>query len=98
MSATLQKLVCRKRVLVARAAQERGTLCAQTRALAGPGRIVERALIAASAARAHPVMLAGAAAVLVLFPRGVTRWAGRAWMMWRSFRALREWLRSSAAA
>jgi len=99
MSDRLQELSRRRQALVARATEEREALRVQGRALAAPGRMADRVLAAASVLKSHPLVLAGAAAalpLLVLRPRGITRWAGRAWMAWRALRALRDGLRPRA--
>ena len=77
----------RRERLLARSAAQRDELALLLAPLKGPLAIADRGIAVAQYARAHPGLVAIAAAVFVLLsPRRAFRWARRAFTVWRSYR------------
>ncbi|HXF67268.1 MAG TPA: YqjK family protein [Burkholderiales bacterium] len=94
MSATerLIELARRKERLIARAAAQRAEIAAILRRWQAPLEVADRALAVARFLRAHPLLVAAAAAAVVtLGRRRLLGLAGRGLAAWRLLRALRGW-------
>jgi hypothetical protein len=91
----LAQIRARRERLIARSAAQRDELALVLAPLKGPLAVADRGIAAVQYARAHPGLVAIAAAVLVvLSPRRAFRWARRGFVLWRGYRwaarALRE--------
>jgi hypothetical protein len=82
----------RKERLSARAQAQRGAIAVSFGELREPIGIADRAVGIARFLRAHPVLVAVAAAALVVFRgRGLAGLAGRAYSAWRLWRTVAAW-------
>ena len=91
----LEALAHRKAALSERIARERDGLAVQIIAWQRPIDIVNRGIGAARFLKAHPALVAAAiGAAAVLGRRSLLRWAGRGLLVWRTWRALRVWMRA----
>lgn len=95
MNRRLVQIQVRRERLLARSAAQRDELAALLAPLRGPLAIADRGVAATQYVRAHPGIVALAAAVLVVVsPRRTFRWARRAYAVWRgtrwAVRALKE--------
>jgi hypothetical protein len=91
----LAQIRARRERLIARSAAQRDELALLLAPLKGPLAVADRGIAAVQYARAHPGLVAIAAAVfVVLSPRRAFRWARRGFALWRGYRwasrALRE--------
>ncbi len=83
----IAQIHARRERLLARSAAQRDELALLLAPLKGPLAIADRGIAVAQYARAHPGLVAIAAAVFVLLsPRRAFRWARRAFTVWRSYR------------
>lgn len=90
----LIELARRKERLIASADQQRAALEDEFRVWRKPIGLLDRGIAAAVFLRAHPALTAAAiAAAAVLGRRNLLRWVGRGLVVWRSWRALRGWVR-----
>lgn len=86
----MTRLARRKGRLIAASTRQRAELAAELAAWRAPVAVLERGIAAARFVTAHPVIVAAAiATVAVLGRRRLLRWAGRALLVWRSWRTLR---------
>ena len=77
----------RRERLLGRSAAQRDELALLLAPLKGPLAIADRGIAIAQYARAHPGLVAIAAAVFVLLsPKRAFRWARRAFTVWRGYR------------
>lgn len=87
----LNTLAERRRRLVAQSALQRAMLSGHADALQGTFALADKGVEAARYLRAHPGLLAGAAAfTLALRPRKAFTWLKRGWLAWRLARKLRQ--------
>ena len=83
----IAQIHARRERLLARSAAQRDELALLLAPLKGPLAIADRGIAVAQYARAHPGLVAIAAAVFVLLsPKRAFRWARRAFTVWRSYR------------
>lgn len=89
----LRELERRRLVLLERVAEQRAALVLQVQALQHPVGFAGHVWPALAALRARPwALAAAAAAVLAARPRRIAKWAGRLWIVWRGWQAVRAWL------
>jgi hypothetical protein len=80
----------RRRRLLAQADEERASLAASLARADAASAWLNTGLAMFAGARRHPVLVAGAAAVLLaLRPRLTMRWLLRAWSLWRVVQSVR---------
>jgi hypothetical protein len=83
----LDQISARRERLLARSAAQRDELALLLAPLKGPLAVADRGIAVAQYARAHPGLVAIAAAIfVVLSPKRAFRWARRAFAVWRSYR------------
>jgi YqjK-like protein len=93
----LHDLQLRRERLLVRSAELRAAIAENSRALGPPLALVDQLRAGLRWLRAHPEWPAGALVVmLVLRPRRLLVWSGRAWWVWRLLRQGRRALRSLA--
>lgn len=101
MSKSLAELHRQRGQLIERIAHQRATLAREATPLKAACDATDHVLTtvritvrhAADFVRQHPAGFAGlVAAAVVLKPRRLVRWLGRAFLVWRSWRSLRGWL------
>ena len=91
---SLIELARRKERLIARTAAQRTAIADAYRRWQKPASMVDRGVAVARFVKAHPLLLAiGVAAAAALGRRNLLQWAGRAWVAWRTWRALGAWAR-----
>ena len=97
--ASLEDIVRRKDRLILRCAQQRQEIAASVADLRQPIAVADRILEAMAYLRAHPLLLGvGVAVAVALRPRTLSRFALRAFSLWRTARAIRGWARSGGPA
>jgi hypothetical protein len=83
----LGEIHARRERLLARSAAQRDELALLLAPLKGPLAVADRGIAVAQYARAHPGLVAIAAAIfVVLSPKRAFRWARRAFGVWRGYR------------
>ena len=83
----LDQIHVRRERLLARSAAQRDELALLLAPLKGPLAVADRGIAVAQYARAHPGLVAIAAAIfVVLSPKRAFRWARRAFAVWRGYR------------
>jgi hypothetical protein len=83
----LAQIHARRERLVAKAAVQRDDVAQLLAPWRGPLHFADRGLAAAEYLRAHPALVALAAAVLVILsPKRALRWTQRAFVLWRGYR------------
>jgi len=83
----LDQIHVRRERLLARSAAQRDELALLLAPLKGPLAVADRGIAVAQYARAHPGLVAIAAAIfIVLSPKRAFRWARRAFGVWRGYR------------
>ena len=83
----LDEIQTRRERLLARSAAQRDELALLLAPLKGPLAVADRGIAVAQYARAHPGLVAIAAAIfIVLSPKRAFRWARRAFGVWRGYR------------
>lgn len=98
MSEDLQQLLARKQQLLARSANLRERLMAQTAEFSPVLSVVDRVSGGIATLRQHPEWVVGALAfVAVARPRFVWRWARRGLVGWRTWSSLRDLLASAVS-
>ncbi len=94
MSQRLAAIEAKRARLLERAAREREDVAQTLRSWQRPLDVVDRCIAAVRFVISRPPLLAGAAlALAILRPRGVFRWARRAFGLWQSYR----WLTKNTA-
>jgi hypothetical protein len=92
----LEAILARKRELIERAAGQREAIAVHAAGLAPVFAAGDRVVKVGRSLLAHPILLAGAGAVVVvLWPRAVLGLAVRAFAAWNGARALRRMLNPS---
>lgn len=93
------ELVVRQQRLLLRSAQLRLALATQAQVLKGPLAVADQAHRGLKWLQNNPLWPLGALAVLlVLRPRRIVLWGGRAWWAWSSFKRVRNWLTSPSVS
>lgn len=83
-------IVARRAQLVAQAAAQRAMLARQARILKAPLRVADQGVAAARTLGRHPLLVAGAAALLLAWrPRRALALLQYGWMGWQMLRRLR---------
>ena len=83
----LEQINARRERLLARSAAQRDELALLLAPLKGPLAVADRGVAVAQYARAHPGLVAIAAAIFVVVsPKRAFRWARRAFAVWRGYR------------
>jgi hypothetical protein len=83
----LEQIHARRERLLARSATQRDELALLLAPLKGPLALADRGIAAMQYVRAHPGLVAIAAAIfVVLSPKRAFRWARRAFGVWRGYR------------
>lgn len=78
----------RRQELLARIDMQRGQVAEIGRRWETPLAIADQGVAAARFLRSHPVLVAGAAALLLVRRRGVVGLAKGAWMVWKGYRSI----------
>lgn len=88
----LIEVMRRRERLIARAEAQRAAVREGFGGLRGPISVVDRGIAAGRYLRSNPLVLVAGVAVLAAFRRrGVLSLAGRAFAVWRTWRAVRSW-------
>ena len=83
----IEQIHARRERLLTRSSAQRDELALLLAPLKGPLAVVDRGVAVAQYARAHPGLVAIAAAVFMLLsPKRAFRWARRAFTVWRGYR------------
>ena len=86
----LLDITARKAQLIERARRQREDLAVAAVVLETPAGILDRGLIAVRYVKSHPLLVVGAAAVLVAMRAGsIVKLGTRGFMMWRMWRSAR---------
>lgn len=87
------ELIMRQQRLLARSAQLRLTLAGQAQSLIKPLAVADQVRNSLRWLYRNPLWPLGAVLVLVVLrPRRMLLWGGRAWWAWGSFKRVRSWL------
>ncbi len=82
MSAEYEDILARRRVLLGEIARQRHSLGQQVELFAAPLAVVDQGLVAVRFVQRHPLLVAGAASVLLTLGRR-GNWFGRGLVAWR---------------
>lgn len=96
MNPRLVELIRRRERLLMRADAQRAALTEVALRWSTPFSLFDRGMTAARGIKSHPALvLAAVAALALLRPRAVAKWAGRSWVLWRFWRSSRiaHWFR-----
>ena len=99
MNARLIELIRRRERLLVRAEMQRNEIAGAVRQWRVPIVALDRAVEFVHTLKKHPALLVlPLAALLVLKPRRLASWGGKAWMVWRLWRnwrasPLSQWMR-----
>lgn len=89
MNDRLERLAARRAELVARAEMQRAQLSRSAAPLRKSLSLADRGLAAFRYVTARPLLMAaGAAALAVMSPRLLLKWAQRGWLAWRLLRGI----------
>lgn len=90
MNKRARHLAAKRERLVAQAAQQRIMLAQQMEPWRARLAVADQGVTVARTLGRHPLLLAGAAALLVAWrPRGAVKWLQYGWMTWQVVRKLR---------